>query len=175
VLAHLSRRIPAACAGDPSAEADARLSAAVAGWSRQPALRGRAEAGALPPAGRWTAEPNPLGLTAIACRRQGRDLVLALEGEGVGGEVVAGWETWREGVATLPAPSLHHGYDLKDARVMAGARWAEPGVLELVVHFIESSFRDTLALRFAGDGVTLDRAVNMNSADLAWPTIAAHG
>lgn len=173
VLAHLARRIPAAFAGAPSAEADARLAHAVAAWSQPPALRSLGEPEALAPVGRWTAEPNPLGLTALACRRQGRDLVLDLEGPGVTGRVIAGWEGWREGGATLPAPTLHHGYDLNDAPVMAGARWSAPGVLQLVVHFIESSFRDTLTLRFAGERVTLDRAVNMNSADMAWPTVTA--
>lgn len=174
MLAPLRRHFPAAFEGSPSAAADARLAEAVGAWSQPPAFRSTTEHEALPPVGRWTADANPLGLTALACRRQGRDLVLRLEGDGVAGEVIAGWEAWREGVATLPAPTLHHGYDLKEAPVMAGARWLEPGVLQLVVHFIESSFRDTITLRFDGDELTLDRSVNMNSAGLAWPTIAAH-
>jgi hypothetical protein len=173
MLAPLTRHFPAAFQGAPDPEADARLARAVADWSQPPLFRSTATPQAPAPVGRWNAEPNAPGVTAVSCRRQGRDLVFGLEGVGVGGEAVAGWESWREGVATLPAPSLHHGYDLKDAPVMAGARWVEPDVLQLVVHFVESSFRDTLTLRFEGDRLTLDRAVNMNSADLAWPTIRA--
>jgi hypothetical protein len=174
LLPHIKRHLPAAFAGPGDPAADARLAQTVAAWPHEPAFASKAarDDARLAPA-RWTVELNALGVTALACRAESDALVLTLEDASGVHTLKAAWDGWREGVATLPAPELHHGYPLVGAPVVAGARWLAPDELEIVVHFTETAFRDTIRLRFADRGVTLDRSVNINSGARAWPTLSA--
>ena len=68
---------------------------------------------------------------------------------------------------------LHHEYRPPQQRVVAGARWLSPQKLEMVWQFVETAFRDTLLVDFAEGRVTVDRSVNVNSAETHLPTLVA--
>lgn len=116
-------------------------------------------------------EQNPLGvsalrldLTAAACTLR----LIDAQGEHVVG---MGTDRWLEGEAAVPAPALHHGYEMSPARVVASARWTGPDTLEMTWIFVESAFRDTVICRFEGDRIQYSRRVNVNSGPLSQPTI----
>ena len=55
----------------------------------------------------------------------------------------------------------------------AGLRWIADNRIELVVHFLESAFRDTFLFTADGDRLVMERTVNINSGARAWPTMTA--
>ena len=57
--------------------------------------------------------------------------------------------------------------------VAVGLRWIADNRIELVVHFLESAFRDTFVFEVNGDRLTMDHSVNINSGARAWPTMTA--
>ncbi len=174
LLPFIKRHFAAAFGGHPSAEADARLVSGIAPWRQAPALPSlTAGVPSRPASGRWAAKPNAAGVIAVNCESDNTELKLVLEDGSGTHSVIAAWEGWREGEATLSAPALHHGYALPNARVVAGARWANSDTIEVVVHFVETAFRDTLMLQFKGGGLTLRRTVNNNSGPRAGPPIRA--
>ncbi|CAN5159812.1 hypothetical protein BH10PSE3_BH10PSE3_19670 [soil metagenome] len=85
--------------------------------------------------------------------------------------VEAGLADWRESETTVTGSYLHHEYQPESMRVVAGGRWTSPNQFEMNWQFIESGFRDTVALTFEGDTVRYDRGVNINSGPLRRPTI----
>src|SRR3546814_20365792 len=87
--------------------------------------------------------------------------------------VVAGHEHWVETTTDLRGASLHHGYRLKDAPTVAGGRWIAANEYELVLHFVESAFRDTFRFRYARGELAIERFVNIHSGDRAWPLTTA--
>lgn len=84
-----------------------------------------------------------------------------------------GMGEWLEGDTSMTGNRLHHEYQPDSIRVVAGARWLEVNTLEMVWQYVETSFRDTLTCHFDGDRVTIDRKVNINSAETKLPTL--HG
>ena len=80
--------------------------------------------------------------------------------------------TWLESDADMPGRELHHGYELRPARVVAGARWLDPYTLEMHWIFAETAFRDTVVCRFEADQVSLARRVNVNSGPLSFPALS---
>lgn len=87
--------------------------------------------------------------------------------------VEVGLRDWREGETTITGSYLHHEYQPDRMRVVAGGRWTSPNRFEMDWQFVESGFRDTLALTFEDDAVRYDRGVNVNSGPLQRPTITA--
>jgi hypothetical protein len=85
--------------------------------------------------------------------------------------VDAGDGTWVEGPSSLPGASLHHGYSLQGTPTVAGCRWLARERLELVLHFVETTFRDTIVIAREGNALRLDRKVNINSGARAWPSL----
>lgn len=88
-------------------------------------------------------------------------------------QVEAGLTDWREGETTITGSYLHHEYQPDRMRIVAGGRWTAPNRFEMAWQFVESGFRDTVALTFEGDTVRYDRGVNVNSGPLQRPTINA--
>lgn len=86
-------------------------------------------------------------------------------------QVEVGLADWRESETTITGAYLHHEYQPDRMRVVAGGRWAAPNRFEMSWQFVESGFRDTVALTFEGDTVRYDRGVNVNSGPLHRPTI----
>ncbi len=172
LLPHLKRHFPAAFAGG-SPEADRSLADRLAGWSAEPALLSSATGDPARLEGNWAVEPNELGIDRIGLRFTADSVRLALTDSGGEHFLAAPLDGWRIAPLTFPGASLHHGYVMAEMPTVAGARWIAEGRLEIVLHFVESAFRDTLTVARDGDVLTLDRRVNINSSARAWPTLRA--
>ena len=85
--------------------------------------------------------------------------------------IVNGTANWLEQRSTMSGARLHHEYDPAEMVVVAGARWRDPSTLELTWQFVETAFRDTVVCRFDGNRITIDRSVNLNSAETSLPTL----
>lgn len=92
------------------------------------------------------------------------------DGRGVH-RIVAGFDRYLEQTTSMTGRRLHHEYEPDGMRVVAGAEWIAPDTLRMTWQFVESAFRDTLICRFGGDGVSIDRSVNLNSAETRLPTL----
>lgn len=86
--------------------------------------------------------------------------------------IAAGLETYLEQTTSMTGHRLHHEYEPEGMRVVAGAEWTAHDTLRMTWQFVESAFRDTVTCRFAGDQVTIDRSVNLNSAETRLPTLS---
>lgn len=173
LLPHLRKHFPAAFARSGSAADDAALAGRLAGWPATPPLPSLAAGDAAALTGDWSVQGNMLGISAIRLKFDGDAMRLSLtDTEGEHG-VVAGHERWIETTTDLRGASLHHGYRLKDAPTVAGGRWIAANEYELVLHFVESAFRDTFRFRYARGELAIERFVNINSGDRAWPLLTA--
>jgi CubicO group peptidase (beta-lactamase class C family) len=173
LLPHLLKHFPAAFTGGGDAASDAVLARRLARWSDTPPLPALTDDDAAPLAGIWAVRDNPLGIADLQLTFDGDRVHLELtDAEGAHG-VVAGHMCWRETTTDLRGASLHHGYRLRDAPTVAGGRWIAPNEYELVLHFAESAFRDCFRFRLAGDELTMERSVNINSGRRAWPQLIA--
>lgn len=85
--------------------------------------------------------------------------------------VTGGFADYLEQDTSMTGNRLHHEYRPERQRVVAGARWLSPDRLELTWQFVETAFRDTLVCSFAGNEVSVDRSVNLNSAETSLPTL----
>lgn len=83
-----------------------------------------------------------------------------------------GVDSWIESDTSMPGRELHHGYELRPARVVAGARWLDPRMLEMHWIFAETAFRDTVICHFEADRVSVVRSVNVNSGPRSHPTLS---
>ena len=122
----------------------------------------------------YRVEPNALGVSSLQLTLNERECTLLLVDEEGGHEVVMGIDRWLEGETRVPGQSLHHGYDMRPARVVAGARWLDRETLEMTWIFVETAFRDTVICRFSGDQLSFARSVNVNSGPLQQPELLAH-
>ncbi|MGE7992888.1 serine hydrolase domain-containing protein [Pseudomonas sp. NPDC089554] len=112
--------------------------------------------------------PNPYGLERLNLKPQADHLVLELV-DGAGSHCIeVGLDHWRSGTCSMPGTQLHHGYSLRDAPVVAGARWVTAGQLEMEWIYPRSAFRDVLQLAFEGKQVRVERRVNINSGAREW-------
>ena len=173
LLPHLNRHFPAAFAGGSPA-ADVQLQDRLRGWRAPPRFASTAH-GAMAELtrGRWAVADNPVGVTGLSFDDVDDDLTLAITDGNGEHSVRARADDWLESRTSLPGASLHHGYAMADTPTVAGFRWLAANQLELVLHFAESAFRDTLTFTFDGDRLTMERSVNINSGDRAWPTLSA--
>lgn len=87
--------------------------------------------------------------------------------------VEVGVGRWIEGHTSMTGNKLHHQYQPDSMLVVAGGQWLAPDTFEMTWQFAETAFRDTVTCRFAGDHLTFDRAVNVNSAARTLPTVHA--
>lgn len=116
-------------------------------------------------------DANPLGVSALTLSLTANACTLRLlcaEGEHA---IDMGLDRWHEGEASVPAPELHHGYEMRRARVVAAARWTGPDTLEMTWIFVESAFRDTVICRFEGDRIRYARRANVNSGPASQPEL----
>ena len=173
LLPHLRKHFPAAFAGSGGADADHALARRLASWPTEPPLLSLADGDAALIDGLWSVRENGLGILAIRLAFEGDRLRLTLvDTEGEHG-VEAGHECWVETTTDLRGASLHHGYRLTDTPTIAGGRWIAPNEYELVLHFIESAFRDTFRFRYSRGELSIERFVNINSGDRTWPLLTA--
>jgi CubicO group peptidase (beta-lactamase class C family) len=173
VAPHLDRHFPAAFRNGTDAAADAALAERLTEWSEPPSFVSTAAADPAVFAGRWTMAPNDKGLTGLAFDfgQDGAHVTLS-DGEGEH-RLTAGRDSWVVAPTYLPGADLHHGYRMDGMPVAAGLRWIAANRIELVVHFLESAFRDTFVFTVDGDRLTMDRSVNINAGARSWPTMTA--
>lgn len=69
---------------------------------------------------------------------------------------------------------LHHQYEPEITKISAIAYWSSENVLMMEWRFPEMAFYDHVAITWNIDKVKMDRWVNMNSQDIARPTIYFH-
>ena len=111
-------------------------------------------------------EPNALEISSLRLAlREDRCTLELIDAQG-GHGIEMGIGRWLEGETNMPGRELHHGYDMRPARVVAGARWLDADTLEMSWIFVASAFRDTVVCRFDGDRISLERRVNVNSGTL---------
>lgn len=122
----------------------------------------------------YRVEPNPLGVSSLQLTLSEEKYTLLLVDEEGGHSIEMGIDRWLEGETRVPGRSLHHGYDMRPARVVAGARWLDRETLEMSWIFVESAFRDTVICRFSGDQLKFARSVNVNSGPLRQPELLAY-
>jgi len=175
VTPHLDRHFPAAFGNGngTDAAADAALAERLARWSERPSFVSTAPIDTAAFAGRWTMAPNDKGLTGLAFDFDQDEARITLsdgEGEHL---LIAGRDAWTIAPTYLPGADLHHGYRMDGMPAAAGLRWIADKRIELVIHFLESAFRDTFVFTVDGERLMMDRSVNINAGARAWPTMAA--
>jgi len=116
-------------------------------------------------------DANPLGVSALRLGLTSNTCVLRLACAAGEHAIDMGLDHWLEGEASVPAPELHHGYEMRRARVVATARWTGTDALEMTWIFVESAFRDTVICRFEGDRIRYARRVNVNSGARSQPEL----
>lgn len=168
---HLERYFPAAFGRAAGAAADAGLAGRLEAWRVAPPLVSGEAGDPARFTGHWQVEPGETGVSALSIDLAGNELSLSFETRAGAQTVTAPRDSWRESRTTLPGASLHHGYAMADTPTVAGWRWRSPDRIELILHFAETAFRDTIDIVRAGDTLSLDRTVNINSGARAWPTL----
>jgi CubicO group peptidase (beta-lactamase class C family) len=146
-----SRRVAATCPAPSSATS-----------ASAPTPRGRLE---------YRMEANPLGIRALQLDLTADACTLRLISAESTDVIEMGFRHWVESEASVPAPELHHGYEMRPARVVAAARWTDTDTLEMTWIFVESAFRDTVICRFDGERIRYSRRVNVNSGPPSQPEL----
>lgn len=173
LLPHIKRHFPAAFAGTTDVTADERLEDRLHSWAEAPALTSAAAGDSRQLTGDWIVGENVLGLWRIGLEFAGDMLNFSLtDAEGTH-RLSAGLDSWTFAPVYLPGAALHHGYRMENTPTVAGARWLAADRLELVLHFVESAFRDTFTFSVADGALTMERTVNINSSARAWPSVTA--
>jgi len=162
----------ASMCGQPRPKTEPALLARIAGLRVLPPLQPAASPMARQVSGAtYVCEPNADQVAAIGVTFDNSACRFALRDPRGDHQVEVGLTDWRESETTVTGSYLHHEYQPDRMRVVAGGRWAAPHRFEMSWQFIESGFRDTIALTFEGDAVRYDRGVNVNSGPLQRPTI----
>ena len=112
-------------------------------------------------------DPNSLGISSLRLTLASDRCELRLVGADGEHAIEMGIGSWIESEADIPAPELHHGYEMSPARVVASACWTDAATLRMTWIFVESAFRDTVTCRFEGDRIRYSREVNVNSGPLS--------
>lgn len=160
--------------GEPSTPAradDARLTARTDKLRLLPTLTHTSSPVAQRVSGRkFQIESNEDGVAAVRFDFTAERCEFTLRDERGEHRVTNGLSDWIEGTTSMTGNKLHHQY-FDDLRIVAGARWLDEKTLEMIWQYNESAFRDRVLCRFEGDSMTLDRSVNVNSADTKRPTL----
>jgi CubicO group peptidase (beta-lactamase class C family) len=166
LIPHIERHFPAAFGSDcsPRPEADARLEQRLASMGERPAWVSLCAA----PADSkriFDVAPNSLGVRQLSFSFAGDVLTFQLADAHAGHTLRVGIGHWIAGTTSMPGRALHHGYEFKNAQVVAGARWLDAKTLEMTWIYPQTAFRDRVVCEFDGDRVSVARTVNVNSAE----------
>jgi CubicO group peptidase (beta-lactamase class C family) len=173
LLPHLKRHFPAAFSNHGNAQADEQLEGRLSDWAATPTLSSQAPGNEAGFAGQWIVDDTAVGLSRIDLDFMPHEIRLALtDGEGTH-RVAAARDGWTIAPAYLPGAALHHGYRMEGMPTVAGARWIAEDRLEIVLHFVESAFRDTFTFTLVDGALQMERTVNINSGARAWPVVTA--
>jgi CubicO group peptidase (beta-lactamase class C family) len=116
-------------------------------------------------------EPNAQQVEAVRFTFAGNACQFTLRDHRGEHKISVGLGNWIEGRTSMTGNALHHQYQPDMMVVVAGGRWIDPQTFEMTWQFAETAFRDRVICRFDGDRMTLDRSVNVNSADTSLPTL----
>jgi CubicO group peptidase (beta-lactamase class C family) len=173
LLPHLKRHFPTAFSDHGNAQADEQLERRLSDWATTPTLSSQAPGDEAVFAGQWIVDDTAVGLLQIDLDFMPHEIRLALtDGEGRH-RVAAARDGWAIAPAYLPGAALHHGYRMDGMPTVAGARWIAEDRLEIVLHFVESAFRDTFSFTLVDGALQMERTVNINSGARAWPVVTA--
>jgi CubicO group peptidase (beta-lactamase class C family) len=157
---------------DEAVAADARLRARLTAVARKPAIASYRSTKPAQISGKtYRIEPNTVAVTAVRFDFDAQSCVFRLTEADSEYRVECGLHDWIETQSDVPGRELHHGYSLRSAQVVAGARWLDENTLQMTWIFAETAFRDTVVCRFERDRITIERSVNVNSSALSWPTL----
>lgn len=121
----------------------------------------------------FRAEPNDDHIQALCFRFDKDTCLFSLHDDGGEHSVRAGLGRWIESNTSMTGNKLHHQYQPASMRVVAAGTWLDDRTFEMTWQFVETAFRDRVVCRFDGERLTLDRSVNMNSADMSMATLHA--
>jgi hypothetical protein len=170
---HFPRAFEQQLPGSEAPRADEQLRARLAANGQQPPMVTRSFTTAARVSGKtFQVEPNPLGVTAVRWVFENDRCVFHLLDAAGDHDIVCGLSEWIESRTDMPGADLHHGYALQSAVVVASAAWTDEHTLRMTWIFAETAFRDTVVCQFHGDGVTMERSVNVNSSALSWPRLS---
>jgi len=113
----------------------------------------------------FAVEANGLGVRRLSFSFEGDVLRFELVDDRATHTLNVGIEQWVTGTTNMPGRALHHGYEFKDAQVVAGARWLDGKTLEMTWIYPQTAFRDRVVCEFDGERVSFARTVNVNSAE----------
>lgn len=119
----------------------------------------------------YSVQDNALGITGLRLNLARDKCTLYLTDAQGEHAIEMGVGSWIESETYLPGSDLHHGYDLRPARVVAAARWLDPNTLQMSWLFVETAFQDTVVCRFDHDSIRVSRHVNVNSGPLSHPEL----
>jgi len=173
LLPHLRRHFPGAFRSNCDPASDETLRRRLEAWSQPPKVTPSASAREIEiDRSTWIVDQNDLGISRLSFETTGATVTLMLHDRRGSHDITAAFEGWRETTTDMPGSTLHHGYCISGP-VVAGARWLSDTTLEMTWHFVETAFRDTVVVDFEDDELVLNRSVNINSGNRAWPTLVA--
>jgi CubicO group peptidase (beta-lactamase class C family) len=88
-------------------------------------------------------------------------------------EIKVGLGFWIEDQTTMTGNKLHHEYQPPHLEVAASGTWLSADVFQMTWIYTETAFRDSVRCTFAGNHISFDRCVNVNTSGTVRPTI--HG
>jgi CubicO group peptidase (beta-lactamase class C family) len=164
ILPFVEAHFPAAFTRGGSPGADARLEQRLASMAERPALVSLC---AAPTNGKRVFEmaDNGLGVQRLSFEFAGDVLTFELSDSQATHSLKVGVDHWLSGLTSMPGRALHHGYEFNGAQIVAGARWLDARTLEMTWIYPQTAFRDRVVCVFDGDGVSVARTVNVNSAE----------
>ncbi len=118
-------------------------------------------------------QPNDQTVRWVSFEFTGDACTYTMSDDGGEHRITAGFSEYLEQDTSMTGHRLHHEYRPPRQRVVAGARWTAPDRLEMTWQFVETAFRDTVVCTFKDGEVTIDRSVNLNSAETRLPTLVA--
>ena len=163
IIPYIEQYFPAAFGGGGAPEADARLEVRLASMAERPSLVSACAAPADSTRVFAMAE-NGLGVKQLSFEFRGNELTFELTDSQTTHRLNVGIDHWLAGLTSMPGRGLHHGYEFNEAQVVAGARWLDTRTLEMNWIYPQTAFRDRVMCVFEGNGVSVARSVNVNSA-----------
>lgn len=121
----------------------------------------------------FSVEPNIDKVEALSFRFEKDACVFTLRDYRGEHTVNVGIGRWIEGDTSMTGNKLHHQYQPDRMRVIAAGSWLDEHSFEMTWQFVETAFRDRVLCRFDDGRLTLDRSVNVNSADTSMATLYA--
>lgn len=117
-------------------------------------------------------DENAEGLHTIGVRQDAEELHITFIDARGEHQVVAEVGSWRTGRTSMTTSVLHHSYQDEAPLIEAGARWKDARTLVLEIIFVETSFHETVTLRFVNDDeVRFAHAVNVNTGPTELPEV----